>query len=165
MDVKEYAKRSRHSSSDTEDRVVQDRKRERASSGIEDQPLPSVFGVGEMSDATADVQAQLAAIAAGQKSMIDVINANFVRQSQSLAAMIDDRLASLRDELNGKLRAMQDEIQELRDRLIAVEARPASDPVADADAALIYRRLDTLERRAADGADATAPPSTRLSTR
>ena len=79
--------------------------------------------------------------------MIQVINDNFVRQSASLSQIIDRKINVMRQELMDKMADQQRELEDLRARVQAVEARPspADDSVTQRDLTPIYRRMEAVE--------------------
>ena len=166
------AKRTRNSSSDTEGKITQEAKRDRlsvvmtdnnpdmevvhesgVSQGMTGNPNTNMEGQNQhesgVSQALTD---KLNAIMAGQNQLRTDINANFTRQAAQLAALIDAKLAGLRQELDGKLQTITDDLQEVQARVTALEARPpppaARAPGGNMDAqelATLRRRLDAIE--------------------
>ena len=151
-------KRGRNSSSDTKGKIEQDRKRERPSSEMVDVgTMETVFEPerDDDLDAAADTDTELACLISGQKKMIQVTNDNFVRQSASLSQIIDRKIDGLRQELMDKMADQQRELEDLRARVQAVEARPspADDGVTEQDLTPIYRRMEAVESSLATKGD------------
>ena len=148
-------KRSRNSSSDAEDKVTQDRKRDRLmdtkSKAAEDSHVMEPVQEAGVSDA---LNAKLSAIIAGQDQLRKDINTNFIKQSQQLSAMIDAKLAGLRAEIDEKLQVIYDDLRQAKERLCALELRidGTHAPADYTQLEDLRHRLDAMETGATDDA-------------
>ena len=117
---------------------------------------------GELSPGLGGNQAwyddKLEQIIDGQKQMIQVINANFLRQSQNLTSLIEQKITAFRQEVEVKLLSMLTDIEDLRLKVTSVERRPQPS-VQDTDLTLIYQRLGKLETDAREASPAQQTPT------
>lgn len=153
MEKHNINKRSRNSSSDSEDRITQERKRDRPADVTDDdgRAMATVFEDG----ASKALNEKLDSIVNGQAQLRTDLNNNFVKQSEQLARMIDTKLAGLRKEIDDKLEAITTELREVQTRVQVLESRDADAAAADGAQGIavpelgeIRRRLDTLETSA-----------------
>lgn len=140
-------KRVRNSSSDTEDKVTQDRKRDKQfdMSGNEDNPaMATVFESG--SGITNALNAKLSVIIQGQDKLREELNNNFLKQSRQLEDMIDNKLSGLRQEIDGKLAAITQDILEVQARVLALETNGGA-AVGGDDGGVDAQEVQDLRRR------------------
>ena len=98
-------KRSRKSSSDAEQKTTPLPKRDKPSDKHKDN-VDVMESSAESGMATEALNAKLNSILEGQETLRAEITANFVQQSQQLAALIDQKLAGLRAEIDHQLGAV-----------------------------------------------------------
>ena len=151
-------KRSRRYSLDTEERTGPKLKRDKLGHGENpmdsDKPMEPVCET-KMAGATDALNSKLKSLLQGQEKLRDEIKANFDKQSQELATLIDRKLAGLRSEIDGKLTAVYEDICDIQERVRAIEDRGTAAPEAEPSAAantdevrLLQQRVGALESEA-----------------
>ena len=149
-------KRSRKSSSDAEQKTTPLPKRDKPSDKHKDN-VDVMASSAESGMATEALNAKLNSILEGQETLRAEITANFVQQSQQLAALIDQKLAGLRAEIDNKLGAVYNELRDVKRRVDDIEVRGANDAMGgavispdDPEVVSLRRRLDVLEDTSTD---------------
>ena len=156
MDKPGCSKRTRNSSSDSEDKITQDSKRER--SDVSDRSGSTMGSVTE--DTMSDLNSKLESIIEGQDKLRRDINENFIRHTKSMATLIDQKMSALRQEIDGKLQAMGQELQGVRDRVATMEAAQHDREAADGVALTgLQQRIDSLESKVSDAAEPLHEPA------
>ena len=119
-----------------------------------DKPMEPVCET-KMAGATDALNSKLNSLLQGQEKLRDEIKANFDKQSQELATLIDRKLAGLRSEIDGKLTAVYEDICDIQERVRAIEDRGTAAPEAEPSAAantdevrLLQQRVGALESEA-----------------
>ena len=156
MDKPGCSKRTRNSSSDSEDKITQDSKRER--SDVSDRSGSTMGSVTE--DTMSDLNSKLESIIEGQDKLRRDINENFICHTKSMATLIDQKMSALRQEIDGKLQAMGQELQGVRDRVATMEAAQHDREAADGVALTgLQQRIDSLESKVSDAAEPLHEPA------
>ena len=72
---------------------------------------------------SAGLSAKLNAILLGQEQLRQDVNQSLTRHSQELAALIEQKMAGLKEEVDGKLAAITNDLLEVQARVVALETR------------------------------------------